>query len=185
MPAKGKADGDDGHGDPTDGSPRRAWQLAKGLRSLNKDNFHEWRLDLIAVQYSARWDLAIIDIDGALGTAHKWDGSEEKDLKICNGRRDAYDVMRMRVDKELQYLVQAITPGDAHGIYAQLSKRYSQMTTGAISALTTLTNNITMIGTGLSVEPYAYNVQTKHARLMFVTGRKDSTITYKEAIGIF
>ena len=102
MPAKQR--GDEGGVDAdSEGLPRRAWQLAKVLRTLTKENFHEWRLDLLAVQYSAIWDPAIIDIEGALGTAHKWDGAEENDLNVCNGRRDAYDVMRMRVDKELQY----------------------------------------------------------------------------------
>ncbi len=155
------------------------------MRTLTRNNIHDWKRDLQAVEYSARWDPEIMDIEGALGVSHTWDGVEEKEPKVQNGRRDAYDVTRMRVSADLQYLIEHLRPGDAHGVYVQLSKRYSQMTTGAISALTTLTNNITMISTGLSIKPYAYHLKTHHGRLMFVTGRKEDVVTDAEAIGIF
>ena len=81
-------------------------------------------LSLISVQYYAQWDKDIIDIEGPC-TDPPWDGNEEADKKIAKARRTAYSVVRMRVSKALQYLLDDIRPGDVHKLY----KRYDAATT--------------------------------------------------------
>ena len=70
-------------------------------------------------------------------------------------------------------MIDDIRPGDARELFARLARRFTTMTTGAISALTSKCNTLTMENTGKSVEEFAYFVRTHFERLMLVTGRKD------------
>jgi hypothetical protein len=158
--------------------------LSSQLIHLDQDNFQEWQFSLVAVQYFARWDPEILDIDGTSGAA-SWDGTEETDVKTAGDRRNAYSVMRMRIKEVLHYLLEDIMPGDARALFARLKKRYCSMTTGAISALTTTVNNLSMENTGLSVEPFGYKVQTKFKHLLVVTNRAAGPSSQVEMVSIF
>jgi hypothetical protein len=118
-------------------------ELQTQLVVLTPDNFHAYQLSLIALEYFAKWDKDILDIKGD-SLAAAWDGTEEDDAKTCYDRRMAYAGMRKRMSDVLKYLLEDIESGDARALFARLKKRYCSMTTGAISALTTEINNLSM-----------------------------------------
>ena len=179
-----KTSSDGEYEDPT--PKRRAMtvhQLAPQLIVLTEQNFHQWKLSLIALKYSARWSDNAIDIQRT--GVDTWDGTEELSRHEARSRRDSCDVMRLRISPHLQFMIEDIRPGDARGLFLRLSERYSVLTTAAFQTLTKEVNSLTMESTGKRVEEFFYVVQSNHARLMLVTKRPTDDSVALEVIGIF
>ena len=131
MPPKANAGAGTGLGGAPSTSKdlgKRVTVFSKQLIMLTAENFYQWDKSLKNVIYSAKWKKGIIDL--AQENNVPWDGQEESDDEDCEARRDAYDVMRMRVCDKLQYMIEDLRAGDARELYARLSKRFTVATTG-------------------------------------------------------
>jgi hypothetical protein len=188
MPPKGKS-GDEVKDALTGTSMdlgNRVTVFSKQLIILNNEKFYQWLKSLSNVIYSAKWSKDTIDITGEL--PDKWDGNEEADAVEASSKRDAYDVMRMRVTEKLQFMIDDIRPGDAREVFVRLSRRFTVMTMGAVNTLKTKVNSLTMENTNKNVEEFGYYVRTQFERLMMVTSRKDAFVRGdcdREMIAIF
>lgn len=162
---------------PAENKRSRLNDFERQLPILNSNNFMQWHESLKNLAYYAEWDNSILDMEG---TMDPWDGKEEEDKTIRQGRRDAYAVVRLCISPELQHIISNMRPGDARGMFKKLFNRFCRLTSGAIQSLKNEVNAMTMESTGNNVEVYASTLETKFRLLLKVSKREANEETASE-----
>ena len=113
---RGGQDDLDDDGDKNDNKDQRSKlaSYSKMLGMLNKNSFHSWDENLGYLEYHTSWPKEILDRDRN-HVDNRWDGNEEDDNGFAVARRDAFALLHMHVEPELQHLFLHARPGDAKG----------------------------------------------------------------------
>ena len=145
-------------------SRSRLIELAQQLPMLTPKTWSLFDRALEYLIYSCGWPQGLINRNQD-PTVGSWDGVEEDDLEYRAFRRTAFQVLRMRISKELEYLTIGCRPGDVRQLYQRIFTRFCRKTAGGIATMRQLFNNYTQESSGDTVEEFCYRLQEKQNML--------------------
>ena len=174
---------DDGEENYQSSEDKKLLPYTKQLPTLTTENFVEFKNALENLQYYAGWDEKTLDLK--LTIPAPWDGREEADKKVQSHRRLSYAVLRMKVASPLRHLLTGITPGDVRGLWRRIHNRFCIKTSGALQALKTEAENLSMQSTNTNVEKFSYLLQLKFKFVLEVAKEKWNTKTDQRMTNIF